>query len=353
MALSADGCWVFVSLVNTEKGTTQSVAVLSHRNGRVDLVRTVPLPSRPAGLVLTHDGKLLIAAALDKVLFLDVVCLIAGCPKPVAGSFSDGKSTQSVYANVTSDDKWLFISEETAYQITVIDLVRARQSGFHADAIVGKIPVGKSPIALTFSPDEKWLYTTSQGAAKEWGWPAACKAENRPKTPGLVNPEGAVVTIDVVRATSDPAHAVVSRVPAGCSPVRLALSPSGDRVYVTARNSDAVLAFAADKLISDPEHARLGQTAVGTAPVPIAVIHDGKTVVSGNSDRFGGADAAQILTLLDASKIGSPDAIMGAIPAGAFPRDLRVSPDGSILYLTNFGSNSLQVMDVARLKSSR
>ena len=34
-------------------------------------------------------------------------------------------------------------------------------------------------------------------------------------------------------------------------------------------------------------------------------------------------------------------------------REVRVSTDGRTLYLTNFGSNSLQVMDVARLDSKR
>jgi DNA-binding beta-propeller fold protein YncE len=214
--------------------------------------------------------------------------------------------------------------------------------------------VGRAPIALTFSPDVRWLFTTSQVALKEWGWPVACKREGRSTVSGLVNPEGAVIVIDVARAKSDPAHAVAGRVPAGCSPVRMAISPSGDRIYVTARNSNAVVAFETDKLISDPAHSRLGMAPVGSAPVPIALVGDGKTVVAGNSNRFAGGNSAQSLTLLDAAKIrGHEDAAIGSVPAGAFPRELRVSTDGRTLYLTNFGSNSLQVMDVGRLDPKR
>ncbi|MGP8244511.1 MAG: hypothetical protein ACLQVN_08320 [Bryobacteraceae bacterium] len=330
------------------------IAVLHRKGGSVDLARTVPVPAPPAGIVLTHDGKLLIAAAIGKVLFLDAPCLISGCGKPLAGSFSDGDKMQSIYANVTADDKLLFVSEETASAITVIDLEQARSAGFGARSIAGKIPVGRAPIALTFSPDGRWLFTTSEVAAKEWGWPAACKPENRPNVSDLVNPEGAVIAIDVARAKSDPGHAVVARVPAGCSPVRMAISPAGDRVYVTARNSNAVVAFDAEKLISDPEHARLGMAPVGTAPVPIALVDGGKTVVAGNSNRFAGGGSTQTLTLLDAAKIrGNGDAAIGSIPAGAFPRELRVSPDGQTLYLTNFGSKSLQAMDVERLERGR
>ena len=129
------------------------------------------------------------------------------------------------------------------------------------------------------------------------------------------------------------------------------MSPSGDRIYVTARNSNAVAAFDAAKLISDPAHSRLGMAPVGAAPVPIAVLAGGKTVVAGNSNRFAGGNSAESLTVLDAAKIrGNQDAAIGSVPAGAFPRELRVSADGKTLYLTNFGSKSLQVMDVGRLE---
>lgn len=354
VAVSSDGCWVFVSVMNNSGGKGAGIAVLSRKSGRVDLVRTVPLPEPPAGIVLTHDGKLLIAAAIDKVVFLDVPCLISGCAEPVAGSFSDGERMESIYANVTADDTLLFVSEETASAVTVIDLNHARKSGFGADSIIGKVPVGRAPIALTFSPDGRWLFTTSQAALKEWEWPAACKPEGRPNVSDLVNPEGAVMVIDVARARSDPAHAVTERVPAGCSPVRMAISPSGDRIYVTARNSNAVVAFDEGKLISDPDHSRLGMAPVGAAPVPIAVVDGGKTVVTGNSNRFAGGDSGQSLTLLDAAKIrGNEDAAIGEIRAGTFPRELRLSMDGRTLYLTNFGSNSLQVMDVGRLYAKR
>lgn len=337
-------------MMNSSGGKGAGIAVLGKKSGLVGLVRTIPLDAPPTGIVLTHDGKLLIAAAGNRVVFLDVACLIAGCAKPVAGSFSDGERTQSIYANVTSDDKLLFISEESASSVTVIDLDRARKGKFGAGSIIGRVPVGRAPIALTFSPDGRWLFTTSQLALQEWNWPAACKPEGRPNVSELLNPEGAVVVIDVARAKSDPAHAVAGRIPAGCSPVRMAMSPAGDRSYVTARNSNAVVAFDADKLISDPVHARMGMAGVGSAPVPIAVVSDGKMVVTGNSNRFAGGGEAQSLTLLDAAKIRrNDDAAIGTVPAGAFPRELRASTDGRTLYLTNFGSNSLQVMDVESL----
>lgn len=299
-------------------------------------------------MTLTHDGKLLVIAAIDAVLFVDVELATGRKANPVVGSFSDGPDAESIYANVTADDKLLFISEERARSITVIDLPKARRNGYKPGAIIGKIPVGNAPIALTFSPDGKTLYTSSQGALLEWDWPKACKPEGQPAQDAqITRPEGAVIVIDVARAAADPAHAVTARVPAGCSPVRMAISPTGDRIYVTARNSNAVLAFDTAKLLSDADHARLGMATVGSAPVPIAVVDNGRKVVAGNSNRFDGQSAAQSLVVLDASKIGSTaDPTIGTIPAGVFPRELHVSADRRTLFLTNFGSHTLQVMNV-------
>ena len=341
-----DGCWVFVSLM---QGTPKAgIGVVKRSSGHVELSRVVPLKSEAAlGLVLTHDGKLLIVAGGDHVVFIDARGLISGAANPVLGSFRDGPSAGSVYANVTPDDKLLFVSEEAQHSITVINLQRARANGYNPDAIIGSIPTGNAPIALTFSPDGKWLYTTSQGALHDWNWSLACKPEGRdPATSKITRPEGAIVVVDVARAKTDPAGAVAARVPAGCSPVRMAISPAGDRVYVTARNSNAVLAFDTAKLLSDAEHARVGTATVGSAPVPIAVIDGGKKVIAGNSNRFGKSAEPQSLTILNTAEMQAA----GTIQAGVFPREMAVSSDGGTLFLTNFGSKSLQVIDLTKLK---
>ena len=60
--------------------------------------------------------------------------------------------------------------------------------------------------------------------------------------------------------------------------------------------------------------------------------------------------AAMVERYGDAAKIEQgAAATLGTIPAGAFPREMAVSADGRTLFLTNFSSQSLQVIDVARL----
>ena len=345
---SADGCWVFVSMTGG-RGAGPGIAVVKRSGGKLSLEHTVDLKSAPTGIVLTHDGKMLIAAATQEALFIDTGKLMKGDADAVVGSI--GGDRGAIYVNVTPDDKTLFVSQENGGSITVIDLEHARREGFKDDAVIGQIPVGLAPIALTFSPDAKYLYTTSELAAPNWKWPKACKPEGSPAPDAvLTNPDGAVVVIDVARARTDPAHAVLARVPAGCSAVRMAMSPSGDRIYVTARNSNAVVAFDTSKLISDVAHARVGMAPTGDAPVPVAVVDQGRKVIAGNSNRFASGNAPQSLVVLDAANFDKgAGAVLGIIPAGAFPREMRVSADERTLFVTNFGSNSLQMLDISRL----
>lgn len=352
---TADGCWIFVTLSNPAGGPPPGVAVLSRRDGVISVLRVIPTERGVTGAVLTHDGQVLIAAHGERVAFFDVAAMTAGSEGAVLGYLQEPAAPSgavgAVYVNVTSDDRFLFVSDEAALRVTVVNLEKARRSGFQPDAIVGTIPTGRLPIALTFSPGEKFLYTTSESAAPEWNWPADCKREGANAAPAAVQPQGAIVVVDVERAKTDPPQAVVSKAPAGCSAVRLAISPKGETAYVTARNSDSLLAFDTAKLIQDPLHAQIAKVPVGVAPVGVTVVDGGKKVLTANSNRFAASPSGKsTLTVINAAKITSgKDAILGTVVAGAFPREMKVTADGKTLLVTNFASQSLQIVDVARL----
>lgn len=354
--VTRDGCWLFVSMVSPDPVFERGVAVLHREGGTVKLVRVVRMEPGPAGMVMTHDGRLLIATDLNSVAYLDTERLISGHGNPLLGHVVDGKQAGSVYVNVSPDDRYVFVSDENIHSITVIDLARARRTGFNQKAIVGKIPTGLAPIALTFSRDGRYLFTTSEVADPGWGWPGVCTPEvPAPNRPGLKRPEGAILVIDVKKAESDPAHSVIHRIPAGCSPVRLVLSPRGDVAYVTVRHNNELAAFDTARLLSDPAHARIATVPVGAAPVGVAVVDGGRKIVVTNSNRFAGnAGDHQPLTVIDASKISQgAGAVLGTIPAGAFPRELRVTADGRTLLVTNFQSSTLQLVDLERLPLDR
>jgi len=347
---TADGCWILVSM-NSNMPANRGVAVLHRSAGKISLARVVPVDGGPAAATLTHDGTLMIIADNDRVAFLDVDRLIAGQKNALAGSMVDPDSQQSINVAVTADDHYLFVAEERSAIITVIDLAKARAVGFDRSAVIGHIPVGNAPVGMAFSPDGKWLYTTSQGAPANLGWPRACRPEGSPANTPANHPRGAVIVVDVARAKSDPSHAVVATVAAGCNPVRLVLSPSGDTAYVSARGDDALLVFDTKKLVGDGVNALMAKVPVGTAPVGVAVIDDGRKIVVTNSNRFASSGADhQDLNVIDAARVSSgAAAVLGLIPAGGFPRELQVTADGHTLLVTNYTSKTVEIVDLDRL----
>ena len=88
-----------------------------------------------------------------------------------------------------------------------------------------------------------------------------------------------------------------------------------------------------------------------SAPVPIAVTDGGKKILVGNSNRFAASENdKQSVTVIDAGKISSGmSAVLGTIPAQGFPREFGYSADGRTLFLSNFTSNTLEIIDVERL----
>jgi DNA-binding beta-propeller fold protein YncE len=206
-------------------------------------------------------------------------------------------------------------------------------------------------VSLEFSPDGKRLYATSELARAANGWPPECRPEGG-QPPGRLNPEGALLAIDVARAITDPEHSILSEAPAGCGPVRLALSPSGDRVYVSARDGGELLVFDSARLIADPARARSGSVPLG-APIGLAVLDSGTRIAVANLRSLDPSEAHrdQQIAVIDPAKAAlGRGAVIGAIPAGEYPRELAVSNDGRTLFLTNFFSNTVQIVDWSRFR---
>jgi DNA-binding beta-propeller fold protein YncE len=197
------------------------------------------------------------------------------------------------------------------------------------------VPLGTAPVGLAVSPDGRWIY-----AASESGKGAATAQ-------AAGQPVGTVTVIGLRQAEIRPSDAVAGMVPAGCSPVRVVTSADGKVVWVTARGSDAVLAFSAAALRTDPRHALLARVRVGEALVGLALSGDGQRLVVADSDRFSakGATANLAVVNVKAALAGRP-ALLGLIPAGAFPREMTVIPRTDTL-VTDYLAEQVQAVNLA------
>jgi DNA-binding beta-propeller fold protein YncE len=341
---AAAGGWSFVVLGRYvgvfRTGTT----------GRETLISQVRLPdSGGAGDALSPDGRyLLVADGATGAVVIGVHAAETGGKHAVLGVLSAPSvtATGAIEVAVTADDRYAFVSLEygrspragqslsglnTPGSVAVFNLRRALTRGFGAADYVGSIPGQLATVGLAISPDGRWLYSTSE-------------VERLPSEVGSLS------VIDIAKAETDPAASVVARTAAGCNPVRVITSANGSVVWVTARASDALLAFSASRLAADPAHALLADVRVGELPVGLALVCGGTRIVVADSDRFNVSGRAASLAVVSvADALAGRPADLGYLPAGTFPREMAVEPGGRTLLVTNYLSGQLEAVNVADL----
>jgi DNA-binding beta-propeller fold protein YncE len=303
------------------------------------LIHKVALPGgQGVGVSLTAGGRyLLIADGRDGAYVVDVARAEAGAKGAVLGRLATRTAGRlgggAIEVAASRDGRYAFVSLEGEGKIAVYGLADAIADHFAKPNYVGAIPTGIAPVGLAVSPDGRWLYSTSE-------------VSGQPRR-GLQGQDGSLKVISVAMAEHDPAHSVVATVTAGCSPVRVAVSPNAADVWVTARESDELLAFSASKLVAHAKNPELASVRVGEAPVGLALVDGGARVVVADSNRFNASGKQSGLTVVStAAALAHRPAIVGTVKSDQFPREMALEPAGTVLLVGNFGSWTLESVHV-------
>jgi hypothetical protein len=304
---------------------------------------------------MTHDERILIAAATTHVAFLDTERLISGQGDPVLGYIRDGRIAGVTAGVVTQDDRYLYLSNQFTSWITIIDLDTARSRGFTQAAIVGGTATGPFPsMGLEFSADGKYLYVPSLELPTASG-PLTCNNS------GGVHPprsrEGGILVFDVALVRVNPASSVTASVLTGCGTNRLALSSDGERMYVTLSLDDALLAFDVRPVQNGSPPTLIGRVPLAVTPIDVKVIDGGNKVVVSNASAASNnapADEREALTLwnltvIDAARLSEGKAaVVGTIPlAGGRPTNIHVASDNHTLFVAS--PMGIHVVDMDRV----
>lgn len=325
--------------------TTRGYAFVANASGTLDVLadrdsapHLIHQVARGGGLgvTITADGRYLLTAdGGDGAIVVAAARAEAGAKNAVLGDLRAGSTQRgggAIEVAASRDGRYAFVSLEGSAQIAVYRLAAAIADHFSKPAYVGAIPTGLAPVGLAVSSNGRWLYSTS-----EIGSPGH-------RGGGEI---GSLSVINVDTAERDPAKSVVATTSAGCNPVRVAVSPDGNDIWVTARESDELLAFSASKLRDHAKDAELASVRVGEAPVGVAVLDGGTRVVVADSNRFGASGQSSALTVVDATRaLRHQPAIVGTISAEQFPRDVALEPAGTVLLISNFGSGVLEAVHI-------
>lgn len=324
---TTDGRWAFVS-ISTGNGGAVGVMALGQASPR--LVRLVALPTtftNAFGMALTPGGQLLLVAGYTATAVLSVPALETGSGGAVTGVLADA-GTGQFEVTVSADGHYAFVTDETSGGLSVFNLAIALQHGFSAPGVaVGIVPLAYGAVGIATSPDGQELYATTFGA---------------------YGPHGQLWVIDAARAERGATRvAVVRHVAAGCQPVRVAVAPDGHTVWVTALQSNALLAFSAARLETDPAKALQAVVRVGSEPVGLLLIDNGRLALVCNSNRglvagTGSAQPQTVSVVSTAAALNHRPALIGVVPTGLFPRDITFDRAAGRVVVANYDSGSIE-----------
>jgi len=125
-------------------------------------------------------------------------------------------------------------------------------------------------------------------------------------------------------------------------------SKDGSVVWVTARESNALLGFSAAKMPKDPTHSLIARVDVGEGPIGLTFVAHGRRIVVADSNLKNVLGASPFLSLVSTTQaLAHQPALLGQIKTGTLPRQLTA--EGKTLLVTNYGSGQLQAITIAHL----
>jgi YVTN family beta-propeller protein len=248
----------------------------------------IPLGHTPRRLLLSRDGRLLVALCPDE----DVICLVdtatdtltATVACPDLGEFAVFAGEGRLYATV----------EEGT--VAIVDIAMAK--------VTGTLTLGGQPSGGVLSPDGRLAYIA---LADDLG----------------------IAVIDTVTDTITGPFAIG----VGNRPSVLAMSADGDRIYAAALGGKEVVA------VETANMSVLGTgTIAGATIFSLAISPDGSRLYApGGILSFGRLYAVDTDTL-DAT---------AEVWVGGMPKDVTVSPDGSRAYVGSLHGRTISVIDTA------
>jgi serine/threonine protein kinase/DNA-binding beta-propeller fold protein YncE len=326
VAVTAGGQYSFVST-----GAGHSIEVLRSAGTLAPApVRRINVPAAPHGEAITPDGQYLLAASGAGAVVISVARAEHHRQGSVLGTLTSPHGNGAVEVALSSDGQFAFVTLENSGTMAVFNLRAALASGLRTSGFVGDLQLGINPIGMTVSRDGQWLYVTTQKRNQ-------------------ASEQGMLTMINVARAETDPARSVQAAVPAGCDPGRVITTAGGATVWVTARASNALLAFSAARLRTDPGRALIAKVEVGAAPIGLTALNGGSRILVANSGRHGTGRASLGVINTAAALSGRP-AVLGLIQAGLLPREFAVEPGGRTALVTNSGSHQLEAVNVSSLR---
>jgi len=262
LVVTPDGSQVFVS--------SDGASVVSVIDTATDqVVDTVEVGATPHGLAISQDGKIVLVSGFGS----NEAELLDTASHQIMGRVSVQQPHNSA---ISPDGRRAYVGaqQQGATSLVAIDLTTMSQTA--------TIPLDKTPRALSFSPDGRWVYFTLAGS-------------------------DAVQVLDAAR------NEVVAQIPVGVSPHLATFTPNGQLGLVVAQGPGEL------DLIEPATNSESAAIPVGTAPHWIATSDDGRTAYVTNEN-------SNDLSIVDLTS----RQVVSTVPLGNAPRKIAVQPGATM-----------------------
>ncbi|MFG2848959.1 beta-propeller fold lactonase family protein [Kitasatospora sp. NPDC048296] len=215
----------------------------------------------------------------------------------------------------------------------------AQEKGLRVSAVGAKrIPTGKSPHSVAVNPDGTRLFTTDfkSGTVSVIDIGRAIVVETIQAVEGpyglAANPNGRVLHVAAPDSEMLVRIDILGGIPThsgfGHAPYGVAVSPDGDRVYLTLALEDSVL-------VTDQfAKARFSEIHGIAFPTGVAVTSDENLLYATNYF----ADTVSVVDI-------AGEKVIATVPVGQGPYGVALSPAGDRLYVAHFPFDSVSVID--------
>ncbi len=305
---------------------------------------TIPVGPNPAGVSVTPDGtKVYVAinlcntvSVIDTATNTVTATMLVGNSPYASGQFIGSILVQPVYplanfsTNITSD--YVFLSEPVQFK----DLSE-NATKWKWDFGDGSGSTKQNP---THAYSAAGVYTVSLTAGNSNGTDSKLITVSAVQK-GFLSPSYAFITninSNTVSVINTENNNLTATVPVGINPLGVAVSPDGNKVYVTNANYDrkgtiSVIDTAVNKVTDTID--------VGDkySPCGIAVTPDGEKLYVANRD-------INAVSVIDTAT----NTITATVAVGKWPMGVVASPDGTKVYVTNRYGNNVSVIDTATNK---
>ena len=317
MVVSPDG--TLLAVVTGSNFSAQALHIIDVQSQT--LKQTIGIANSFVGVAFGPDGNTIYVgggASNDVKIFKATGGVFAA-----AGTIPISGGPQPSGLTLNADGSRLYVALNQTNEVGIIDT---------ATKAVMRVKAGTYPYTTVISADGRKVYVSNWGG-KIPGPGDFTDGQN----PVIVDSRTGIPVSGTVSVLDTASNTIVKQIDVGLHPTGMALSPGGDRVYVTNANSDTVSVIdtatdAVVKTLSVGEDGREGTPLLGGSPNAVAASADGRTLFVANG-------AQNAVAVVDAT--ATADAVRGLIPTGWYPTAVALDHSGTRMFIASgygFGS---------------